>query len=156
MILAGPRCVDLVKASEGFRASPYLCPAGVPTIGYGTTRYPTGKAVSLRDKMISEHEASVMLEMELASLSRKVCEVCGPAADTQGKIDALVSFTYNLGIGALQKSTLLRRLKAGKIEEAADEFLRWTRANGKILPGLVERRKAERLLFLSDHILALA
>ena len=141
--------LDLIKSFEGFRSKPYLCPAGVPTIGYGTTLYPNHMHVSMHDRPINEAEA-------LSILKYWIDRTYGQAVDryvqkdiTQNQYDALVSFAYNLGIGALQKSTLLKRVNQGKNKRASNEFLKWDHANGKKLAGLTRRRKAERTLYLT-------
>jgi len=135
-------CVELVKRFEGFRSTPYLCPAGRPTIGYGHT-----SGVTLATPEITEHEGGQMLARDLASFGHGVCSLVAVPI-SQGQFDALVSFAFNLGLAALQSSTLLRKLNAGELAGAADEFMRWVHANGKELPGLVRRRAAERSLFL--------
>lgn len=135
------KCVELVKRFEGFRAKPYRCPAGVPTIGYGHT-----EGVSLADPPISREAAVAMLEKDLAVFAEGVLrQLTRPVS--QGQFDALVSFAYNVGLGNLQRSTLLRKLNAGDDAGAGKEFAKWTKAKGVELPGLVRRRAAERALF---------
>ena len=137
----------LIKSFEGFSARPYLCPAGVPTIGYGATYYPDGRRVTMQDKPVSEADATAMLRSMLASYEAGVSRyVLVPV--TQGQFDALVSFAYNLGLGALNSSTLLRLLNLRDYAGAAAQFARWNRAGGKVLPGLTRRREAERKLFV--------
>lgn len=136
---------SIIKEFEGFRATAYLCPAGVWTVGYGTTRI-SGKLVKKGTKVTTE-EADVLLEEDLKTFEDGVNRLVSVEL-TQNQFDALVSFVYNLGVGSLQKSTLLKRVNAGLFEEAADEFLKWDKANGKKLPGLTRRRKAECELFL--------
>ena len=139
--------VALIKQFEGFSAKPYLCPAGVPTIGYGATYYPDGKRVTMADRPVSEADATAMLRSMLASYEAGVSRyVLVPV--TQGQFDALVSFAYNLGLSALKSSTLLRLLNARDYAGAAAQFARWNRAGGKVLPGLTRRREAERKLFV--------
>jgi len=136
-----PRCVELVKRFEGFRAKPYLCPAGVATIGYGHT-----EGVMLSDPPITREAAAALLEKDLAVFAAGVARMLAlPVA--QNQFDALVSFAYNVGLGNLQRSTLLRRVNAGDLAGAAREFAKWTKAKGVELPGLVKRRAAERALF---------
>lgn len=137
----------LIKSFEGFSARPYLCPAGVPTIGYGATYYPDGRRVTMQDKPVSEADATAMLRSMLASYEAGVSRyVLVPV--TQGQFDALVSFAYNVGLSALKSSTLLRLLNARDYAGAAAQFGRWNRAGGKVLPGLTRRREAERKLFV--------
>jgi len=133
--------VELVKRFEGFRAKPYLCPAGVPTIGYGHT-----EGVSLADPPISREAAGVLLEKDLALFAAGVLrQLKRPVS--QCLLDALVSFAYNVGLGNLQRSTLLKMVNSGDLAGAAHEFAKWTKAKGRELPGLVRRRAAERALF---------
>ena len=133
------RCVDLVKRFEGFSATPYKCPAGVWTIGYGHT-----EGVTAQSKPVTASEAEDLLRGELDRFGRQVDKlVCVPV--TQNQFDALVSFHYNTG--ALGTSTLLKKLNVGLIDSAANEFLRWNKGGGRVLPGLVKRRAAEMELF---------
>ncbi len=108
----------LIKSFEGFSARPYLCPAGVPTIGYGATYYPDGRRVTMQDKPVTEADATAMLRSMLASYEAGVSRyVLVPL--TQGQFDALVSFAYNLGLSALKSSTLLRLVNARDWQGAA-------------------------------------
>ena len=139
--------LSLIKSFEGFSAKPYLCPAGVPTIGYGATYYPDGRRVTMQDRPVTVAQATDMLRSMLASYEAGVSRyVLVPV--TQGQFDALVSFAYNLGLSALKNSTLLRLVNARDYAGAAAQFLRWNRAGGKVLPGLTRRREAERVMFL--------
>ena len=139
--------LSLIKSFEGFSARPYLCPAGVPTIGYGATYYPDGRRVTMQDRPVTEADATAMLRSMLASYEAGVSRyVLAPI--NQGKFDALVSFAYNLGLSALKSSTLLRLVNARDYAGAASQFGRWNRAGGKVLPGLTRRREAERVMFL--------
>lgn len=133
--------VALIKRSEGFRARPYLCPAGVPTIGYGHTG-----GVALDDPPITEEQALCMLRADLVAFEMGVSAALRVRIE-QHQFDALVSFAFNAGLGALQSSTLLRRLNAGDFAGAAAEFPRWNKGGGRVLPGLVARRAEERRLF---------
>jgi lysozyme len=136
-----PRCVELVKRFEGFRAKPYLCPAGVATTGYGHT-----EGVSLSDPPITRESATALLEKDLAVFASGVARLM-TAPVKQSQFDALVSFAYNVGLGNLQRSTLLKKVNSGDLASAAREFANWTKAKGVELPGLVKRRAAERALF---------
>lgn len=146
MLTIGKAGLDLIKHFEGLRLEAYICPAGVPTIGYGSTR-----GVRLGDR-ISEAQAEALLRRDLLRFERAVNDLVKVPL-TQGQFDALVSFAYNVGEGSLASSTLLKRLNAGRYAEAADQFLRWNKArvNGRLtaLPGLTRRREAERALFLT-------
>ena len=135
--------LEAIKAHEGLRLNAYKDPVGVVTIGYGST----GKHVSM-GMSITESEAEALLRKDIARFEKCVTEyVTIPI--TQGMYDALVSFAFNLGCGALKRSTLLRDLNNSEIDKAADEFLRWDHAGGKKLAGLTRRRKEEREMFLS-------
>ena len=139
----GRDAIALIKTFEGFRAKPYLCPAGKPTIGYGHTRN-----VRMTDQPISECVALKLLREDVADVAAGIlARVLVPL--TQGQFDALISFTYNVGVGNLSSSTLLKRLNADDYSGAADELLRWDKAGGKSLPGLRARRRAERERFLA-------
>lgn len=134
--------LDLIKRFEGLKLKSYLCPANVWTIGYGST------GAHVRHGMvISEAEAEALLRQDVARFERAVEAVT--QAPTQAEFDALVSFAFNVGSGALKSSTLLRLHNAGDRQGAADQFLRWNRAGKMILPGLTRRRAAERALYLS-------
>lgn len=137
----------LIKKFEGFSAKPYLCLAGVPTIGYGATYYPDGRRVTMQDRPVTEADATAMLRAMLASYEAGIARYVQVPL-TQGQYDALVSFAYNLGLAALKSSTLLRLLNARNYAGAAAQFPRWNRAGGKVLPGLTRRREAERKLFV--------
>ena len=140
--------LSLIKSFEGFSAKPYLCPAGVPTIGYGATYYPDGRRVTMQDRPVTVAQATDMLRSMLASYEAGVSRyVLVPL--TQGQFDALVSFAYNVGLSALKDSTLLRLVNARDYAGAAAQFARWNKAGGKVLPGLTRRREAERVMFLS-------
>jgi lysozyme len=131
----------LVKRWEGLRLTAYLCPAGVWTIGYGST------GPHVREGMtITEAQADALLVQDLARFEAAVSRlVTVPLTD--GQFGALVSLAFNIGIGAFGKSTLLRKLNAGDYTGAQEQFHVWRRAGGKVLPGLVNRRAAEAALF---------
>ena len=137
---------ELCKRFEGFRSRPYLCPAGVATIGYGSVRYPDGSAVTLFDAPITRERAAELLLSDLRrSRLPAVLQLC-PGADTPERIAALVDFAYNLGTGALRSSTLRKRVNAGSWEAVPVELRKWVRGGGRVLPGLVRRRDAEAAL----------
>lgn len=142
--------LDLIKSFEGYHVAradgtceSYQCPAGVWTIGWGTTEGITKGLVWSRD------EAEFALRRDIARFERGVAEMV-KVDPTQAQFDALVSFAYNCGLGALRKSTILARYNAGDIAGAAAAFGMWTRAAGTVLPGLVRRRQKEAALFLSS------
>lgn len=141
---------ELCRRFEGYRAKPYLCPAGVATIGYGSTYYASGKKVTLQDPLMGEQEARMLLLHELMhTYAPGVIQQCPGlltlALQTNDwrKLNAIVDFAYNLGIGRLQTSTLKRKINAQDWVGAKEQLMLWTRGGGKILPGLVKRRTAE-------------
>lgn len=140
--------IELIKKFEGFRSKPYLCAGGVATIGYGSTRYADGSIVALSDEAISEGEAENLLMDTLTPYERAVSDMVKVDLN-QNQFDALVSFAYNLGVGSLKKSTLLKRINSSSFNAAALEFAQWSKAGGKTLDGLVKRRAAEAELFLA-------
>lgn len=150
-----PETLALVKRFEGFSARPYLCPADVWTIGWGTTRGADGRAVTGQTPPVTEAEAQALLARDLAQALAAVQRLVTLPL-TPGQAGALASFVYNLGASRLKASTLLRRLNAGDAEGAAAEFGKWVMAGGRVLPGLKARRAAERALFLKAAPQALA
>jgi lysozyme len=145
---ASKNCIELIKNYEGFSAKPYLCPAKVPTIGYGSTRYADGRKVTMNDPQIGEKQAVEIMQETLKSYERDVIRYVKVAIN-QNQFDALVDFAYNVGSKNLLKSTLLRKLNAMDWLGASMEFGKWVYADGKKLKGLVARREAERVLFAS-------
>jgi lysozyme len=148
--------LDLIKRFEGYHrrlpdgsAAPYLCPAGVWTIGWGSTRGPDGAPIIRMSPVMTEAECAALLWRDVRLFASGVEQaVKVPLMD--GQFGALVSFAYNLGVGALRASTLLRRLNGGDYQAAADQFGLWVNAGGRRLPGLVTRRAAERAMFLTS------
>lgn len=141
---------ELCRRYEGFRSKPYLCPAGVATIGYGSTAYADGRRVTLADSPISEPAARALLMHELAHTYApgviRLCPGLLPMAilnDDWRTFCAIVDFAYNLGVGRLQTSTLRRKINAVDWVGAKAELLKWVRGGGRVLPGLVLRRKDE-------------
>lgn len=133
----------LARRFEGLYLTPYLCPAGVPTIGYGATRYPDGHAVQLTDAAITRAQAEAML---LDSVRRiympAVARLCPGVVDPP-RLAALIDFTFNLGTGQLRTSTLRKRVNARQWTAVPTELRKWVRGGGRVLPGLVRRREAE-------------
>lgn len=136
----------LVRRYEGLRLKAYLCPAGIPTIGYGHT-----KGVQL-GMTITELDAESLLTQDMQIAVAATIRLC-PALtlETPIRLAAIADFTFNLGAGRLQASTLRRRLNAGEYDEVPYELRRWVRAGPKILPGLVARRESEIELFLQEE-----
>ena len=154
-----PKAIELIRHHEGVRNRPYRCPAKLWTIGVGHVIYPDQAKIPLaqRDsvqlgdsdnRVFSTEEIDAILRHDLERFERGVERYC-PVALTQGEFDALVSFSFNVGLGTLQRSTLSQKLLRGDKEGAAEEFLKYCMAGGKILKGLQNRRKDERALFLS-------
>jgi len=150
--------LDLLKQLEGFRSKPYLCSAGVPTIGYGSTRYSNGVRVSLRDPEISETKAVEMLIFDVATFDKDVTMLTKSVILTQNQFDALVLFAYNVGSDididttpeGLGDSALLKKvLKSSTDASIAPEFMKWVYAGGKISNGLIKRRKIESNLYFA-------
>lgn len=134
---------DMLVEFEGVKLKAYKCPAGVWTIGIGATNPP----VKATDE-ITREEAFKRLDRDLVQYEEGVRKHVKVEL-TQNQFDALVDFAYNAGVGALQKSTLLKKVNAGKFDEVPAEFMKWTKGGGKELPGLVRRRRAEVKLWRS-------
>ena len=132
--------IDLIKRFEGCRLTAYKCPAGVWTIWYGHTR---GVKKGLK---IAQNQADLFLREDIKVYENGLNKTVSVPLN-QNQFDALISFCYNCGLGAFQRSTLRERLNAGDYTGAAKEFSRWNKANGKVLSGLVRRRAAEQKLF---------
>jgi lysozyme len=138
--------ITLCKRFEGFRSKPYLCPAGVWTIGYGTIKYPNGKRVTAHDEPITEKQAEEYLLYQLNNdYLPAVLRLC-PGIDNNSRLNAIVDFAYNLGENNLKNSTLRKVINQGDWESAKIEIMKWVKGGGKTLPGLVNRRSAERSL----------
>ncbi|MDA4843602.1 lysozyme [Enterobacter hormaechei] len=140
--------IALIKQFEGCKLTAYQDGVGVWTIGYGWTQPLDGKPIRA-GMTIKQETAERLLKTGLVSYESDVSRLVKVGL-TQGQFDALVSFTYNLGARSLSTSTLLRKINAGDYAGAADEFLRWNKAGGKVLKGLTRRREAERALFLGQ------
>jgi lysozyme len=139
---------ELCKRFEGFRSKPYLCPANVATIGYGSTYYSNGVKVTLNDVPTTQEEAHVLLMHELEhTYLPGVLRYCPTLATDNKKLNAIVDFCYNLGVGRLQTSTLRRKINEQDWDAAKLELMKWNKGGGKVLAGLDKRRKAEVALF---------
>ena len=141
------RGLNLIKKYEGLRLEAYKCPSGVFTIGYGQTR---GVKTGMR---ITKEQAEGFLLDDLKTYEKAVNN-CVKVPINQCQFDALVSFSFNCGTGALKNSTLLKKLNNKDYTGASNEFLKWNKANGKVLKGLVKRRQDERELFLMIEYLS--
>lgn len=140
------KCINLIEDSEGFSTKPYKCPAGVWTIGFGSTCYENGMPVHETDIAIDEKRAISIMQSRLKSYAADVTRYVKVPIN-QNQFDALVDFAYNIGSKNLLNSTLLKRINANEFLGASREFRKWVYADGKILKGLIARREAERVLF---------
>lgn len=136
----------LCRRFEGFRPRPYLCPAGMPTIGYGSTRYLDGRAVQLTDPPINQAQAERMLLVTVHRIYLPAVLALCPGVTDARRLAALIDFTYNLGAGNLRASTLRRKVNANDWAVVPAELRKWVRGGGRVLPGLVARRDAEAAL----------
>lgn len=137
---------DLCRVFEGFRSKPYFCPAGVPTIGYGSTRYPDGKKVSVNDPTVTREQAEQYLQNDLLLLGKNLLLLSPVLVRHPQRAAAVIDFCYNLGLGRYRASTLRRRIAEENWQAAKVELRKWNKGGGKILPGLVKRRDAEARL----------
>lgn len=136
----------LCKTFEGLSLTPYQCPAGVWTIGIGTTRYEDGTPVTQDDPPITETRALELMRHELLGCVSSALRASPRLATLPRSLGAIASFVFNLGAGRYRASTLRRRIDAGDWLGARDEIVKWARGGGKILRGLVLRRQAEAAL----------
>jgi len=141
------KTIELIKHFEGIRLKPYLCSAGVPTIGIGSTMYTDGTKVKLSDKPITEQEALDLFKLTLIKYEDAVTAFVRSKL-TENQRGALVSFVYNVGIGAFKASTLLRKINDGDFNVDM-EFAKWNKVNHVASKGLTRRRQAEWELFKS-------
>ena len=139
--------LDLIKRFEGFSPTIYICPAGYPTIGYGHVVLAHEREQFAAG--ITKAEATELLRKDVRIAELAVLRLISVPL-TDGQFDALVSFTFNLGAGALQRSTLRRKANRGEHECVPAELLKWVWAAGKKLPGLVRRRQAEVVAYASE------
>ena len=155
------KLIDMVKHHEGVRVRPYRCPAHLWTVGVGHVIDPSHIGVKFEDRKnlpipagwdrtLSMAEVDDILAKDLARFERGVERLC-PAGLTQSRFDALVSFSFNVGLGNLQRSTIRMRHNRGDYADAGEAFMMWTKAGGKVLRGLVLRREDERALYLTNN-----
>lgn len=142
--------LELLVQFEGLKLSPYLDSIGKPTIGIGSTYYENGIAVTMKDPPISKDRAYSLMKNVLGKFEEGISNLVKVKLN-QNQFDALVCFTYNVGLGNLGKSSLLRLLNDNKCDLASQEFPKWSKAGGKTLEGLVKRRNAEQTLFLKSE-----
>ena len=143
--------LGIIKSFEGWSSPPYLCPAGRWTIGWGSTWDIDGNAVTGNHPDIDEEHGTDLLKRELRHVESAIGKLIKVPL-TEGQFSALASWAFNVGTGAMQRSTLRMKLNRGQYEDAADEFPKWRRAGGRVLKGLVRRRAAERALFAGDLV----
>jgi lysozyme len=160
----------MIMHHEGVRFKPYKCPADLWTVGVGSVLYPeqnklpmvrkdgyTGQirkdyALHAEDNRVwSKEEVMALLEKDLGRFERGVVRYCPSVLGHQAAFDAFVSLSFNIGLGAFQRSSVRMRHNRGDYQGAADAFMMWTKAGPRVLPGLVKRRKDERELYLSDY-----
>lgn len=162
--------LHLMHKFEGYKNKPYLCPAHIWSVGWGTVLYQNqiklpmirveGKDVPMirkeyplrqeDNRVWSKEELVEIFKNDLASFERAVLRLVPGCAGHQGRFDALVCLAYNIGAGNLQRSTIRMKANRGDWEGAAEAFMAWTKGGGKVLPGLVKRRQAEKALFLTE------
>ena len=154
-----PEAIKVICHHEGIRYKPYRCPAKLWTIGVGHVMYPEKVKLKIEardgfpllpedNRQFTKEEVNGILRSDLARFERGVAQFC-PVPLTQGMFDGLVSFSFNVGLGTLQRSTLRQKLLRGDKTGAGEELLKYCMAGGKILRGLQNRRIDERALFLS-------
>lgn len=152
---------DFIKHFEGLKLSPYLCSAGVPTIGWGNTFYPNGKKVTMKDNPITQSEADKLFLFTLSFFEKDVTRLIGKTVLPQHQFNAILSFAYNVGTDidqddipeGLGDSSLLKKILANPKDKTIwGEFLVWDKANGKKVAGLTRRRNAEAHLFFLNEI----
>ena len=153
------RAMAMIRHHEGVRNRVYLCPAKLFTVGIGHVLYPEQAKLPVSErlqfKLNPEHdrrwtddEINALLASDLARFERGVARYCPNAVDNQGRFDGLVSLAFNIGLGNVQRSSLRMKNNRGDFEGAADEFMKWTKGGGRVLPGLVKRRRDEQRLYL--------
>ncbi len=161
---------ELMHRYEGCRNKPYLCPAHIWTIGYGHVLYQEqirlpmvkkeGYSGQIRkefplaegdNRAWTKDEINQLFATDVASFERGVLRLVPGIAGRQGSFDALVSFAFNAGLGNLQRSQIRMRANRGDWQGAGEALMDWTKGGGRVLPGLVKRREAERALLLSDE-----
>jgi lysozyme len=154
------KCLKMIKHHEGVRTKPYQCPALLWTVGVGHVIDPTHARVPIADRKslpipsgwdrtLSMDEVDDILQKDLARFVAGVLRLCPETVNNQNHLDALVSFSFNVGLGNLQKSQVRMKYNRGDFDGAMDELLTWNKAGGKVLKGLDNRRKDEKALFLS-------
>jgi lysozyme len=158
--MISPKALKMISHHEGVRTKPYRCPAKLWTIGVGHVIDPNHGKLKIEDRVglpcpegwnrtFTMEEVNAILSKDLERFERGVLKYCPAAGSKQGWLDSLVSFSFNVGLGTLQRSTLRQKFNRGDYNGAAEEFLKYTKAGGKVLKGLVNRRNDERALFMA-------
>lgn len=153
------KCITQIKHHEGVRLRPYRCPALLWTVGVGRVIDPTHIGVKFEDRKnlpipagwdrtLTMAEVDQLLQEDLRRFEAGVLRLC-PTGLNQSRFDALVSFSFNVGLGNFQRSSIRMRHNRGDYDGAAEAFMMWTKAGGRVLPGLVKRRQDEKTLYLS-------
>ena len=140
----------LLGELEGIVLRPYRDSVGIPTIGIGSTYYEDGTKVKMSDKAITKERAIQLAKNVVKSFEAQVNKSILPTM-VQNQFDAMVLLCYNIGESGFARSSVVRNFNAGNIQKAADSFLLWNKAGGKVVKGLVNRRNIERTLFLSTE-----
>lgn len=159
--MISPKALKMIAHHEGVRTKPYQCPAKLWTVGVGHVIDPNHCRLTIEDRLclvcppewnrtFTMEEVNAILAKDLERFERGVLKYCPSASTRQGWMDALVSFSFNVGLGTLQRSTLRQKHNRGDYAGAAEEFLKYTKAGGKVLKGLVNRRNDERALYLGN------
>jgi lysozyme len=154
------KALDMIKHHEGVKLKPYRCPAKLWTVGVGHVIDPNHAKIPLEERSYLEipdgwnrlftmEEVDAILQKDLDRFVAGVLRYCPSSVNNQGWLDSLVSFSFNLGLGTIQRSTLRQKHNRGDYKGAAEEFLKYTKAGGKVLKGLVNRRNDERALYLN-------
>jgi len=157
--MISPKALKMIKHHEGVRNKPYRCPARLWTVGVGHVIDPNHAKVPFEQRSYLEipdgwnrkltmEEVDAILAQDLKRFERGVLRYCPSAGTKQSWLDSLVSFSFNVGLGTLQRSTLRQKHNRGDYDGAADEFLKYSLGGGKVLKGLVNRRKDERAMYL--------
>jgi lysozyme len=157
-MVTSPAGIAIIKRHEGVSRRPYRCPAGLWTVGVGHLLYPEQARLPMPDRLVyplaerdnrtlSDAEVDALLPADLRRFERGVARLCPAAIHNQHQLDALVSFSFNVGLGALQRSTLRQKFNRSDVEGASGEFLRYVKSGGRTLPGLKVRRVEESKVF---------
>jgi len=155
------KALDMIKHHEGTKLKPYRCPAALHTIGVGHVLYPEQAKLPMEDRikypirpednrLFTMEEVDAILAKDLDRFVAGVLRYCPSAVNNQSWLDALVSFSFNVGLGTLQRSTLRQKHNRGDYTGAAEEFLKYRKGGGKVLKGLENRRKDERAIYLGN------